>query len=84
MVCAARTLADLEATAAEVRARGRRALAVRTRRHATATQLERLVAAALAEFGRLDLLVNNAGGTPPARRPSRPASDSSRTALRFN
>jgi 7-alpha-hydroxysteroid dehydrogenase len=45
--------------------------------------LEALVAATLAEFGRLDVLVNNAGGTGP-----RPALDTSERfferALRFN
>jgi len=64
VVCAARTAADIEATAAGVRERGRRALAVPTDVLKT-PDLERLVAAALAEFGRLDLLVNNAGGTGP-------------------
>jgi len=82
VACAARTLADLESTAAEVRARGRRALPVVcdvTR----SDQLERLVAATLAEFERVDLLVNNAGGTGP-----RPALETSEryfeAALRFN
>jgi 7-alpha-hydroxysteroid dehydrogenase len=82
VVCAARTPADLEETAKGVRERGRRALAVPT--DVTKTdQLERLVAATLAEFGRLDLLVNNAGGTGP-----RPALDTSEAyfemALRMN
>ena len=82
VVCAARTLADLEQTAKGVRERGRRALAVPT--DVTKTdQLEHLVAATLAEFGRLDLLVNNAGGTGP-----RPALDTSEAffemALRMN
>jgi 7-alpha-hydroxysteroid dehydrogenase len=82
VACAARTAADLETTAAGVRERGRRALAVPT--DVTKTEsLEALVAAALAEFGRIDLLVNNAGGTPP-----RPALQTSEAffekALRFN
>jgi 7-alpha-hydroxysteroid dehydrogenase len=64
LVCAARTRAQLEETAARVRAAGRRALVVPTDVTDPA-QLEALVAAALAEFGRLDVLVNNAGGTPP-------------------
>jgi 7-alpha-hydroxysteroid dehydrogenase len=64
VVCAARTRADLESTAAEVRARGRRALVVPCDVMQTQA-LEALVAATLAEFGRLDLLVNNAGGTGP-------------------
>ena len=64
LVCAARTPADIEATAAGVRERGRRALAVPADVLKT-PDLERLVEAALAEFGRLDVLVNNAGGTGP-------------------
>lgn len=64
VVCAARTEAQIEETAARVRAVGRRALAVRCDVTDPAS-LEQLVAAALGGFGRLDLLVNNAGGTPP-------------------
>jgi 7-alpha-hydroxysteroid dehydrogenase len=79
---AARTPADLEATAAEIRARGRRALVVPCDVMQTEA-LEKLVAVTLAEFGRLDLLVNNAGGTGP-----RPALQTSErffeNALRFN
>ena len=76
LVCAARTAAQLEETAARVRALGRRALVVPTDVTDPA-QLERLALATLAEYGRLDVLVNNAGGTPPAR-PSIRASSSSR------
>ena len=64
LVLAARTRADLEATASEVRARGRRALVVPCDVMQTEA-LEALVAASVAGFGRLDLLVNNAGGTGP-------------------
>ncbi len=64
IVCAARTEADIEDTAREVRTRGRRALAVPTDVLETA-QLEALVEATLTEFGRLDILVNNAGGSGP-------------------
>jgi len=82
VVCAARTLADIEATAEAVRARGRRALAVVC--DVTKSEpLAALVTATLAEFARIDLLVNNAGGTGP-----RPALDTSErffeAALRFN
>jgi len=64
VVCAARTAADIEDTAREVRARGRRALAVPTDVLET-EQLEHLVEATVGELGRLDVLVNNAGGTGP-------------------
>ena len=82
VVCAARTASDIEAVAREVRALGRRAIAVPTDVMQTA-QLEALVAAAVDEFGHLDVLVNNAGGTPP--RPAMHTSESFfETALRFN
>jgi len=64
VVCAARTPAQIEDTAAEVRKRGRRALAVPcdvTKRE----DLENVVAATIGEFGKIDILVNNAGGWPP-------------------
>lgn len=82
VVCAARTRADLEATAGEVRARGRRALVVPCDVMQTEA-LEALVAATVIEFGRLDLLVNNAGGTGP--RPALATSERFfENALRFN
>jgi 7-alpha-hydroxysteroid dehydrogenase len=82
LVCAARTPADLESTAAEVRARGRRALVVPCDVMQTAA-LEELVARALAGFGRIDVLVNNAGGTGP--RPALATSERFfENALRFN
>jgi len=82
VVCAARTRADLESTAAEVRARGRRALVVPCDVMQTEA-LEALVAATVAEFGRLDVLVNNAGGTGP--RPALATSERFfENALRFN
>jgi 7-alpha-hydroxysteroid dehydrogenase len=82
LVLAARTRADLEATASEVRARGRRALVVPCDVMQTEA-LEALVAASVAEFGRLDLLVNNAGGTGP--RPALATSERFfENALRFN
>jgi 7-alpha-hydroxysteroid dehydrogenase len=82
LVLAARTRADLEATAAEVRARGRRALVVPCD-VMQSEALEALVAAAVAEFGRLDVLINNAGGTGP--RPALATSERFfENALRFN
>ena len=82
VVVAARTLDDIERTAAEVRERGRRALAVPT--DVTRTEdLEALVAAATAEFGRIDILVNNAGGWLP--RPIMETSEKAfEAAHRFN
>src|SRR5262249_6793236 len=82
VVCAARTRADLEATAVEIEKRGRRALVAPCDGRRT-EELEQLVASALAEFGRLDVLVNNAGGTGP--RPALATSERFfENALRFN
>ncbi|MGZ4706342.1 MAG: glucose 1-dehydrogenase [Acidimicrobiales bacterium] len=64
VVVAARSADQIEATADAVRATGRRALAVPTDVTDRA-QLEHLVEAAVAEFGRLDIVVNNAGCWPP-------------------
>jgi 7-alpha-hydroxysteroid dehydrogenase len=82
VVCAARTAEQIEGAAAGVRAFGRRALAVPcdvTQR----AQLDALVARTMDEFGRVDVLVNNAGGFPP-----RPALETSERgfeeAFRFN
>lgn len=64
VVCAARTDAEIEATADGVRRFGRRGLAVRCDVTDTA-QLDGLAERTMREFGRIDLLVNNAGGFPP-------------------
>src|SRR5213594_4021495 len=64
VVCAARTEKEIEATALRVRGFGRRALALRCDVTDPA-QLEQLAGRAMADFGRVDLLVNNAGGFPP-------------------
>jgi len=64
VVCAARTQEQIEDTAAQARQRGVRALPVRcdvSKRE----DLENVVAATMKEFGRIDALVNNAGGTMP-------------------
>jgi len=82
VVCAARTQADIDATASAVQERGRKGLAVATDVTVTG-DLERLVATTVSEMGRLDVLVNNAGGWLP-----RPVLDTSErafeAALRFN
>ena len=64
IVLAARRPEQLEEAAAAVRALGRRALALPTD-VADPKALDALCARALDEFGRVDVLVNNAGGTAP-------------------
>jgi 7-alpha-hydroxysteroid dehydrogenase len=82
VVGAARTEADIEATADRVRETGRRALAVPTDVLERA-DLERLLAATVDAFGKVDILVNNAGGWPP--HPAlRTGADAFRRALDFN
>lgn len=60
LVLAARSVGKLEAAAEELRKSGVRVLAVPTDVSQRA-DLERLVAAAVSEFGGIDVLVNNAG-----------------------
>ena len=60
VVVTARTRSELEETAAEVRKRGRRALAVPGDATDPATAA-RVAEAAAAEYGRIDVLFNNAG-----------------------
>jgi len=64
VVCAARSEAEIEAVAEEARRFGSRALAVPCDVTDPA-QLEDVTRRTIAEFGRIDLLVNNAGGYPP-------------------
>src|SRR5215468_9350814 len=64
VVCAARTREQIDDTAAAVRKLGRRALAVECD-VIQSEALENLVASATKEFGRIDVVVNNAGGSPP-------------------
>jgi 7-alpha-hydroxysteroid dehydrogenase len=82
VVCAARTPEQIEAVAERVRGFGRRALVVPCDVNESG-QLEDLVAQAMREFGRIDVLMNNAGGAPP-----RPALHTSEkmfdAALHFN
>ena len=64
VVCSARTPEQIEETAEQVRKRGPKALVVPCD-VMQQDQLENLVARTLDEFGRIDVLVNNAGGSPP-------------------
>jgi 7-alpha-hydroxysteroid dehydrogenase len=64
VVCAARTVAQIEATAEAARAHGGDALAIRCDVN-DADSAKALVDATLAAYGRIDILVNNAGGHPP-------------------
>jgi 7-alpha-hydroxysteroid dehydrogenase len=64
VVITARTEEQLDAVAAEVAALGRRALVYPADVSDTSV-LEGLVEAAVDEFGRLDIVVNNAGGAEP-------------------
>jgi 7-alpha-hydroxysteroid dehydrogenase len=82
IVCAARTEADLDDVAAKITGLGRQALAVPTDVMQTA-DLDRLVEATVAHFGRLDVLVNNAGGTMP-RAAMATSERFFEAALRFN
>ena len=82
VVCAARTADEIDAVAERARGFGRRALAVPcdvTER----SQLENLIEKTQKEFGRIDVLVNNAGGAPykPALTTSERAFEA---AFRFN
>lgn len=82
VVCSARSQGEIDVTAERVRALGRRALAVPCDVNER-PQLENLVAETMREFGRVDVLVNNAGGWPP-----KPALQTSEKyfeqAMRFN
>ena len=64
VVCCARTQADIDETARLVRERGRESLALVCDVLET-EQLERLVDETSRRFGRIDALVNNAGGAVP-------------------
>ncbi|MBM4383971.1 MAG: glucose 1-dehydrogenase [Deltaproteobacteria bacterium] len=82
VVAAARTQADIDDTANEVVKRGGRALAVACD-VMQREQLENLVARAVRELGRIDVLVNNAGGSPP-KAALRTSEREFEAAFRFN
>lgn len=63
VIIASRKLANCEAVAAECRALGRRALAVAAHVGRWA-ECDALIEASYAEFGRIDVLINNAGMSP--------------------
>ncbi|MEE3326952.1 MAG: SDR family NAD(P)-dependent oxidoreductase, partial [Myxococcota bacterium] len=71
IVCAARTAEQVEDTAAEAERLGVESLAVLCD-VSDADQRQNLIEQAMERFGRIDALVNNAGGSPP-----RPALDTS-------
>jgi 7-alpha-hydroxysteroid dehydrogenase len=64
VVCAARTQDKLDRVAAQIQKGGTRALSIACDVNDSA-QLKNVVDKTVAEFGRIDIVVNNAGGTPP-------------------
>jgi NAD(P)-dependent dehydrogenase (short-subunit alcohol dehydrogenase family) len=67
VVCAARSRDLVEETAALVKAAGGRAVAV-TGDAATEADVRRMIAAGVSAFGKLDVLINNAGDGGPTKR----------------
>lgn len=67
LALASRTRSEVEATARDVRLAGRRALAILAD-ISQRQEAEAMVASALAEFGTVDILVNNASVQPPIGR----------------
>jgi len=63
VICAARRTHEIERVASDIRAANGSAIAVTTD-VTDAAALDRLAAAAIESFGRLDIWVNNAGGSP--------------------
>jgi len=61
VVCAARSADKIEQTAADIRAKGRKSIAVQTD-VSDKRSVQRMVDTAEKEFGRIDILINNAGG----------------------
>jgi len=63
VICAARRTHEIERVASDIRAANGSAIAVTTD-VTDAAALDRLAAAAIESFGKLDIWVNNAGGSP--------------------
>lgn len=82
VVLAARRPDTLEEVKAQIEQRGRRALCAPTD-VTVSEQLDRLVAQTLEAFGRIDVVVNNAGGWPPTTALAVEDADMD-AALRFN
>jgi 7-alpha-hydroxysteroid dehydrogenase len=82
VVAAARTRSDLDETVRLIEQTGRRGLAVVTD-VMVEEDLARLVSVTVEQFGRLSILVNNAGGTQP-RPTMQTSSRYLSTALQFN
>lgn len=79
---AARTQSDLDDVAAEIRALGKRAIAIPCD-VSDEQALDQLVAGTLAEFGKIHILVNNAGGSGP-NDPSQTSRDEFNQVLTWN
>ena len=60
VVVAARTSSEIEATAADIRSMGRKAIALHTD-VSKSDEVDSLAERALEHFGKIDVLVNNAG-----------------------
>jgi len=73
LIIASRKLDNCEKVAGEVRALGRRALAV-SAHVGRWPECDALIEAAYAEFGRVDILINNAGMSPASRSHEMPES----------
>jgi 7-alpha-hydroxysteroid dehydrogenase len=82
VVIGARTVADLESVAKEITSMGQRALVVQTDVLEFA-QLQNLADRTMQEFGRIDIVVNNAGGFPP-KPVSQTTAREFEAAFRFN
>jgi NAD(P)-dependent dehydrogenase (short-subunit alcohol dehydrogenase family) len=65
VVVAARTAADIEATALEIEEKKRRALGI-TADTRDSEQITNVIEQTMNTFGKIDILVNNVGGTIPA------------------